>query len=508
MENQDHRNFEGAKALAPTVRDLLAVVFRHRRLAASCFLAVLLGTVLSLWVLPKQYEGEMKILVSRERTDPVITSEANAFPQISTNVTEEELNSEVELLKSRDLLARVVVACGLQESGTASLWASLSSVVEAHDANSAADPNESIPKAVRMLGKRLQVEPVKRTNVIAVTYKSTDPQQAARVLTTLANFYLEKHVTVHRPPGAFDFFKQEAEQYRQGLASAEDRLATFGRNKGVVAAQLEKELTVHKLSDFQSTLQETQAAIAEVKQRIQTLEKQAEATPRRLTTQIRKSDNGILLQQLHTTLLDLELKRTELLAKFDPSYRPVQEVEAKIAQARAAIAAAEDHPLREETTDEDKTFEWVDGELTKARTELAALEARAAATEHIIRAYRENAGQLDGEQMVQQGLLRDAKVAEDNYLLYLRKQEESRIADALDQKRIVNVAIAEAATVPALPSNPAWLPTLLLGSLLGTLVGLGAAFVVDYLDPTIRTPDELEQVLNVPVLAAMPKTSE
>jgi uncharacterized protein involved in exopolysaccharide biosynthesis len=508
MEDQYHRTFEGAKALAPTLRDLLAVVFRHRRLAVSSFLAVLLGTILSLWILPKQYEGEMKILVSRERTDPVISSEANPFPQLSTNVTEEELNSEVEILKSRDLLGKVVVACGLQESGATSLWASsLSSVVEAHDENSADDPGESIPKAVRTLGKRLRVEPVKRTNVIAVTYKSTDPQQAARVLTTLANFYLEKHVTVHRPPGAFDFFKQEAEQHRNDLASAEERLAGFGRNKGVVAAQLEKELTVHKLTDFQSTLQETQAAIAEAKQRIRALEKQAESIPRRLTTEIRKSDNGILLERLHTTLLDLELKRTELLAKFDPSYRPVQEVEAKIAQARAAIATAENHPLREEITDEDKTYEWVDGELAKARTELAALEARAAATARIVRAYRENASQLDGEQMLQQDLLREAKVAEDNYLLYLRKREESRIADALDQKRIVNVAIAEAATVPALPSNPAWLPTLLLGILLGTLVGLGAAFVADYLDPTIRTPDELEQVLNVPVLSAMPKTS-
>jgi uncharacterized protein involved in exopolysaccharide biosynthesis len=508
MQDQDHRNLEGAKALSPTLRDLLAVVFRHRGLAISCFLAILLGTVLSLWILPKQYEGEMKILVRRERTDPVITSEVNAIPQISTNVTEEELNSEVELLKSRDLLGKVVVACGLQQAGTSSLWASLSAVVEAHDESSAAGPDEGIPKAVRLLGKRLQVETVKRTNLIAVTYKSTDPQLAARVLTTLANLYLEKHVTVHRPPGAFDFFKQEAEQYRNGLASAEDRLAAFGRNNGVVAAGLEKDLVVHKLTDFQSMLQEAQAAIAETKQRIRALEKQAESTPHRLTTEIRSTDNGLLLQQLHSTLLNLELKRTELLSKYDPSYRPVQEVEAEIAQARSALAAAESRPLREEVTDQDKTFEWLDGELAKARADLAGQEARAAATARIVQAYRENASQLDGQEMVQHDLTREAKAAEENYLLYLRKEEESRISDALDQKRIINVAIAEAATVPALPSNPPWLPTLLVGSLLGILVGLGAAFVADYLDPTIRTPDELEQVLNVPVLSAMPKTTE
>jgi uncharacterized protein involved in exopolysaccharide biosynthesis len=507
MEDQNHRNFEGAKALSPTLRDLLAIVFRHRRLAINSFLGILLGTVLFVWAVPKQYEAQMKILVKRERTDPVITSEANTPLQFSTNVTEEDLNSEVELLKSRDLLEKVVVACGLQCAQTNSLWASLSQAAKAHDTSPAAGRDERIQKAVRTLEKGVRVEPLRKTNLIAVTYKSTDPELAAQVLVTLVNLYLEKHVTVHRPPGAFDFFKQEAEQYRDGLASAEARLAAFGRNNGVVSAQLEKDLTVRKLTEFESGLEETQAAIAETRQRIQALEQQAASTPPRRITQVRKSDNGQLLQQLHSTLLTLELKRTELLSKFDPSYRPVREVEAELTQTRSAIAAAENQPLRDETTDQDQTSEWLKSELVKARTELAALEARAAATQRIVRAYRQNASQLDGEEMVQQDLIRDAKAADENYSLYLRKQEEARISDALDEKRIVNVAIAEAATVPALPSSPSWLLTLLEGSLLATLVGLGSAFVADYLDPTIRTPDELEQVLNVPVLSAMPGTN-
>jgi uncharacterized protein involved in exopolysaccharide biosynthesis len=486
------------------LRDLLAVVFRHRRLAVNCFLGILLGTALSLWILPKQFEAEMKILVNRERTDPVITSEANAFPQFSPNVTEEELNSEVELLKSRDLLEKVVVACRLQSPKPSVRWAFVAAAADAFEPNPSAGTGESVPKAVRALEKRLQVEPLKKTNIIEVTYKSTDPQQAAQVLSTLANFYLEKHVAVHRPPGALDFFKQEAERYRSGLSSAEARLAAFGRENGVVSAELEKDLTVRKLTDFESSLEETQAAIVESNQRIQALEKQAASTPPRQTTQIRKSDNPQLLQQLHTTLLNLELKRTELLSKYEPSYRPVQEVEAEIAQTRSAIAAAESHPLRDETTDQNQTFEWLNNELAKARAELAAQEARAAAIERIVHTYRETANQLDGEELVQQDLIREAKAAQDNYLLYLHKEEESRISDALDQKRIVNVAVAEAATVPALPSSSGWLSTLLIGCFLATLVGLGSAFVADYLDPTIRTPDELEQVLNVPVLSAMP----
>ena len=69
---------------------------------------------------------------------------------------------------------------------------------------------------------------MKKTNLIAVTYESPDPELAARVLTTLANLYLEKHLAVHRPPGAFDFFQHETEDYRKELADAEARLVNFG----------------------------------------------------------------------------------------------------------------------------------------------------------------------------------------------------------------------------------------------------------------------------------------
>jgi uncharacterized protein involved in exopolysaccharide biosynthesis len=506
MEDQNQRNSQGGRALSLTLRDLLANVFRHRTLAICCFLGILLGTFLSLWMAPKQYEAEMKILVQRERTDPVLTSDPNTSMQFSTNVTEEELNSEVELLKSRDLIEKVVVACGLQRAATNSLRAAISEAAKSPVPTSGVAGDESIPKAVRALEKGLQVELVKKTNLIAVTYKSTNPQRAAQVLNTLATLYLEKHLAVHRPPGESDFFKQEAEQYRSGLASAEGRLTAYDRDNGVVSAELEKDLTVRKVTEFESALEETRATIAEAKQRIQALEKQTESTPPRMTTQVRKSDNGPLLQQLRLSLLTLELKRTDMLSKFDPSYRPVQEVEAEITQTRSAIKAAEDQPLRDETTDRNQTFEWLKGELAKARTDLAALEAGAAATERIVSAYRENARQLDGKEMVQQDLLRETKAAEENYFLYLRKQEESRISDALDQRRIINVSIAEAATVPALPSNSPPLLTILMGSLLAILVGLGSAFAADYLDPTIRTPGELEQVLNVPVLSAMPAT--
>jgi polysaccharide biosynthesis transport protein len=113
---------------------------------------------------------------------------------------------------------------------------------------------------------------------------------------------------------------------------------------------------------------------------------------------------------------------------------------------------------------------------------------------------------VDGAE--QENLVREVKEAESNELLYKQKREEARIGDALDRQRIVNVAIAEAATVPALPVHAHWALTLLLGFLLACLVGPGVAFAADYFDPSLRTPDELRDVLQIPVLASLPKEKD
>jgi hypothetical protein len=99
--------------------------------------------------------------------------------------------------------------------------------------------------------------------------------------------------------------------------------------------------------------------------------------------------------------------------------------------------------------------------------------------------------------------LRTQKANEDNYLLYLKKGEEARIAAALDQNKILNVAIAESPIVPALPTRSAW-TFALVGCLLASVVSMGLAITVDYTDRSFRTPSEVSAELNIPVLAAVP----
>jgi len=475
------------------VRDFLSIGFRQRRLITNTFLGIFSIAIVIAFLLPKKYEAQMKILVRHERTDSVVSPEREAPVQWRAEVTEQELQSEAELIRSRDLLGKVVVACDLQSHDGGSFWS-----------RKGENDDQRISRAVVKLEKDLTVKPIKLTNLISVSYKAKDPQMAAKVLNSLAGLYLEKHLAMHRAPGQFEFFHQQADEYRKALANAEEKLTSFSREQGVVNPTLEKEMNVRKVAEFEAETKGARATIAENRQRIATLEAQLATLPKRQTTQVRTSDNPQLMQNMKSKLLELELKRTELLAKFEPTYRPVQEVQEQIAQTRSAIEAAEKAPLRDETTDRDPTYEALRSELAKSKTELAATQARAVATSSLIRTYRTESQQLDRKELLHQDMVRAAKSDEENYMLYLRKAEEARISDALDRQRFSNVVVAEPATVP-FTSQARWLLVMALGVILASLVSVILAFAVDRWDPSFRTPEEVESFLGSPVVAAFPK---
>jgi uncharacterized protein involved in exopolysaccharide biosynthesis len=481
-----------AEPVSPTMRELAMVLFRQRRLfvGVSGFVLVL-AIVYALVGLT--YRAQMRVLVRRGRSDPPAAAQENAPPDFSrVEVTEEELNSEVELLKDDDVLRRVAEANNLP----------------AHDWVRWLRPHEEqaarVERAAKKLGNRLKVESIKKTNLIAVSYDAADPQLAAQVMRSVASVYLEKHTEVHRPAGQLHFFDQQTAESRHQLEEAKEKLVTFTNEHNVVMAAQQRDLVLQRLDAEEAIYKQTRVQMAETAKRVQELNLQLAKLPPRTTTQVRTADNPELLRALKASLLDLELKKTQLLTKFEPSHPLVQEVERQILQARSAIAAEDVTPVRDETTDKDADYEWARAELQKAQVEMKGLQAREATTGAHLAEYRTLAHQLGDDAITQDDLVSREKAAEDNYLLYVKKREEARMGDALDEGGIVNVAVAEQPVVPALPVWPPGL-IVLVGFVAALTSGTGAAFAADRMDPALRTPEEVLTCLEIPVLASIPE---
>jgi uncharacterized protein involved in exopolysaccharide biosynthesis len=489
MRAEEHSIARYNPQASPTLREVAAVLFRHRWAMLTVFIAVLaLVAVSGVWI-PK-YDSEMKILVRRQRSDAIVTSSANAPAQFSGDqVSEEDLNSEVELLNSNGVLRDVVLATGLAAKPRSS---------------DDRDAEAKIAAAVRSLSGDLQIDAVPKTNVITVHYAARDPQMVANVLKTLAAGYTEKHMAVHRTSGEFKFFDQQTDQYKKGLDRAQASLTEFTKGTGIVSAESERNSALQQADQFDSIASQAQYGAAETEQRVRTLATELHSVEPRLTTAVRTLDNSQLLQQAKSTLLNLELKRTELLTKFDSSYPLVQEVNEQIAETQKAVSTEQSMPSRDETVDQNPTYAWISAEISKAQADLSTFKARASAAASTAVRYRAAARRLDEDGIIQKNLLEDAKTQDDNYLLYVHKREEARISNALDERGILNVTLADEPLVPALPKRSV-MSAALLALLFAGGFSVAAAYLLDRMDPTFRTPNELAGYLGRPVVGALPK---
>jgi uncharacterized protein involved in exopolysaccharide biosynthesis len=493
-----HHNGQPAEFGDITMRDLIAPLFRRKRAMIGAFIAFTILTSLAAYSLSSSYKVRVELLVNRDRVDPSVTAQTTSGgPTTQLPLTEEEINSEAEILLSPDLLRQVVLANNLQDREHKSIVAWI------------VNPQNDewyISRAVDHLAKGLNIEVVKKTNMIGVTYKSTDPKIAYGVMEKLSNLYMEKHLAVHRPSGSFDFFSKETDRYKEALDKSEAALAEFGSKEGVVVPDVQRTNLAQLSMNTLASLHNTQQIIAADEQRIATDEKQMKATPARSTTQQVSNSADVLLQQLQTNLLAAQVKRTQLAMKYDASYPLVKEADKEIAQTQSAIEEAKKMQYVNETTDRDPTFEFLREDVARARTDLAAQKATEGALKQSLERVQSEMVSLDKKALKQQDLQREAKADESNYLLYLAKREQERTSDALDKNRIGNVTIAVPAVFPLLPATSPFL-IMAVGLFVAVFMSIGLAFILDYFDSSFRTPAEVMETLRIPVLGAVPRQS-
>jgi uncharacterized protein involved in exopolysaccharide biosynthesis len=492
-------NRKGAHPEMPeiTLRDMLSPLFRHRRVVVATFCTMLVATILVAWIwAARYYTSTMQVVVEQDRSDPAITAAQNGAIQ-AKGITLDQVSSEVALLQGGDMLSKVAEACNLDNS-----WSPSDVFLPSDPAKRKA---AKLELAARRLGKKLDVEAQNTSDVIEVKYGHIgEPEIPYCVLSTLGKLYTEKHLQLERPQGTSDFFTQETEKYRLALSDSEQKLTDFSRTAGGAAPDVVRTDMATQLALSQAELYHTQQMIAADSKRIQNITEQMKNTPARSSTTESSVAANFLLENLNATLLTLENKRSGLLMKYDPSYPLVKETEQEIGQTKTAIADATNAKYVNQTTDRDPTFELLREDTAKTQADLASQKATAEALVGSIKGMRGEMVDLDTNAVRQAALLRDEKANEGNYLLYLSKREQERTSDALDKKSIANVAIAVPPVVPALPAHSPGL-IMLLGFFTSIIMAIAAAFVAEYLDPSFRTPQEVIETLNMPVLATMPK---
>ena len=481
-----------------SLRALFAPLHRRKRLFIASF--VILFALLSALSLLKggTYEAHTSVLVSRERVDPLLTSAATQqMVSVTPPLTDEEINSEVELLKSYDILEKVVLANGLDTPKSKSIFDLL------HPGET---KEQRTARAVKGLANKIKVETPTKTNLINVTYSSSDAATAYGVLQALTALYLEKHAAVHRPQGSYQVFSGEAQTYKDALLRTEARMRELGQKEHVADPDEERTYLAQQLANNIGVLHTTEQAIAADQERLRTDQEQMASTPSRSATKEEVNASDVLLQQLGSALLAAQTKRAQLAMKYDPNYPLVKEADQEVAAVQAAIAEAKNTSYVNKETDRDPTFELLREDLVKTRSDLAAHQAALAAARQSVAEIQAQMVQLGEQSLEVADLQREAKADEQNYLLYLSKSQQERTSDAFDRTRIENVAIAVPPSLPVLPVHgPLFLVA--LAGVASFVLSLAIAYCADFLDPSFHSPRHVEETLGIPVVVSIDRRS-
>lgn len=475
------------------LRPAVEAFFRQWKLFAATVFAILLATVLYALLSHKQYMSEMKFLVQNARENVVVTPErTNATNNVVSDVTEEQVNSELELLHSHDVIDQVA------DPG----WSSMPSEARTP---SAARNHE---KLLGSLQKRLTTEIVRKTNIIDVSILANSPDQARDDLERLAAAYLAEHRRLQRPEGASEFFASEAERARQSWNQATERLASFQHDHQVLSVPDHETLLDREISDSQNELFTTDSQLHEIDAELADASHRLHDIPAREVTQKTESPTEGAVQQLETLVVDLQNRRTALATNYNANDRMVRELDEQIATATAALNDAKKVIPQQQTTDVDPAWQQVHTTYVQNEITRQAVSERRGQLDTHIKDLKSQLADLQNAGVQFNNLQSQADELKDNYQLYMQKRDQAQIEDAMDAHKLLNVAVAEEPTSSYIPARPKKKLDVLLGGMTALFVGFCAIYFAETGRNTIATPRELDAVSRYPVLATVPRVGE
>jgi len=456
-----------------TLKALVDLFGRRIGIMGTIFTLVLLAAAAVAFLQPREYESEIRILVKRERPETSLTPGSVAI--VASAANESEIASEIELLRSRELIDAVLVSLRMAPDPTAG----------------GENSRLMLADAARKAAGNLKVVRVGSTNLISARFAADRPETAALFLNTLANAYLNRHIALRGNKDASAFFNGQTDEFQKELNEAQQGLSEFRQKNDVMLLNEQKQATLRRSVDLEASVQEAASQARDAEERIAVLRRQLASLPSTIETSSRTSRSTGLIERLKGQLLELENKRVELLTKYDPSYRLVRELDQQIAQTKSALQREQSPQVVDQTNAPNPLRQSIEAQLFSAETGLGGLRARRASLQAEWNEFRRRQSRLESVTGEHDDLQRRAKLAEDNLLLYEKKREESRLAEALDQRKLLGVSVVEKAEAAVEPASRHRSVILLIGFLIAACTALGAAFVVEYFafqEPVIEIP--------------------
>jgi capsular exopolysaccharide synthesis family protein len=320
---------------------------------------------------------------------------------------------------------------------------------------------------------------VRGSEIVRIAADATSPKLAKNMATALMQEYIAFSLRrkTQEASQELDFIKQRLFATREALKASEDELRRFKEAKKFVTLGSEAEANLQHIAQFDTTLKQLQTSLVEAEELHRRLQRRDSSLDSRAVYALGAIQENSMLSGLAGRHSDLMLQEQAIRVKYGPRHPTVQQVRAQIQEVRAKM-------------------------LTEVSTIIANLHSREAALQGIIQQYEARLGTLPQMEQELANLTRQTQINGEVYAFLLKKREESQILEA---RAISNVHMIDPPGTPGSPIKPNLNLNLTVAATLGLVLGLALAGFVEYLDDTIKTLEEAEQQVGLPLLGVIPE---
>lgn len=488
MEKAHARKQENHKV---NLRDFLTIFFKHRTMILTIFSIVVALVTLASFIVSPVYEAQSTLLVKLGR-EYMTRPEVGTSPPVMSMNQQEVLNSEIQILRSPDLAARVIETLKLGQ-----IYPDLE--------KNPPRGMRPIDAAVAIFEKKLIVTDVRKSSVLQVSFRHENPQIASKAVNLLVEYFKEKHLQVFSSPQS-SFLEGQVATFRDKLMASETEMQSFKQQNRVYSLEEQRTLLLQQRNALASETMTTRNRMDELQERLGTLRSRTKAltSSNALYTQ---TERDKIIVEAKSRLLALEISQQELLRKYKEDNKLVVE-------NRKQIQLVKDF-LREQEADISRKVLTGNSVYQEAQKDAVRTEADLSAQSAKYATLKVQLGQLDGEiraldlrEKEMQNLKRELATNEKNFQIYGDKMEEARIIDDMNRLKMANISVIQPAQVPVEPVTPKKGLNILLGIVFGSLSGLGFALFSERNSQGLVSPEIAEKRLSLKVLAAIPYKEE
>lgn len=502
-----------------TSRDFVYVLFRHKWKMLFFFTAVVCLVTMVTICSSAIYESEAKLLLKIGRESVSLAPTASTGPVMHVSQSRlSEINSEIEILRSRDLIEQVIDSIGcdqlLMKSQSTDGDSAMGQWVQ-HVKSILRWPKTVLKQIVvaDQLSERQQVllgvldnlyvGSNKDSNIIKVSYTAESPEMAQRVVSELIRLSLEKHIAAHCTSGSYQFFVEQTEHLKNKLVTSEEKLKALKNKAGITSITQQQMIMLERIRLLEVEKDSTDSSLASSTAKVQSLEEALARIPEIVVLEETTGYPSSGADAMREELFRLQIEEQKLLKNFSEDSRSIESIRQEIVHAEELLKKEPDRT--QITKGLNRSYEKLSLALLTEKVDQVAFKKKLSTLYQQIEAAQQRLVPLNDAEMGIAVLMREISMNEANWRKYSENLEQARIDDAMESQRISNISIIQKATFPIKSVRPRKLLNLGMGFFFGVFGALLLGIVSELMDHTVKSPYDIEEKLNMTSLGYIPR---